>query len=119
MPGIPLARCCITRSQLDQQRAAAGVSLDGDKREPGGAKGSGLNLPDPSPDPEANLSRLESESRLKDVLAALPIEQRECLVLCELEQLTYKEIARVTEVPIGTVMSRLWRARTALMKYAS
>jgi DNA-directed RNA polymerase specialized sigma24 family protein len=40
---------------------------------------------------------------------------RECLVLRELEELSYKEVAHITGVPIGTVMSRLWRARQALM----
>ncbi|WP_436441429.1 sigma factor-like helix-turn-helix DNA-binding protein [Enterococcus faecium] len=39
---------------------------------------------------------------------------REVLVLCELEELSYREIARITEVPIGTVMSRHWRARQAM-----
>ena len=44
----------------------------------------------------------------------LPTDLRECLVLRELEELSYKEIAHVTNVPVGTVMSRLWRARQAL-----
>ena len=47
---------------------------------------------------------------------ALPADLRECLVLHELEELSYKEVAHVTGVPIGTVMSRLWRARKALMR---
>ncbi len=48
-------------------------------------------------------------------LEALPVELRECLVLRELEGLSYKEIGNVAGIPIGTVMSRLWRARQALM----
>jgi RNA polymerase sigma-70 factor (ECF subfamily) len=78
----------------------------------------GLDVHDPGPDPEAQYSRLQDRKRLTSALAALPIEQRECLVLCELEQLSYKDIARITQVPIGTVMSRLSRARSALMRIA-
>jgi RNA polymerase sigma-70 factor (ECF subfamily) len=43
---------------------------------------------------------------------------RECLVLRELEELSYKDIVRITGVPMGTVMSRLWRARQMLLTYA-
>lgn len=75
-----------------------------------------LDLPDPAPGPEAILAQRQEHARLDEALAALPVELRECLVLCELEQLSYKEIARITEVPIGTVMSRLWRARRALAR---
>ena len=68
----------------------------------------------PDPDPEAQYSGLQDRERLTSALAALPIEQRECLVLCELEQLSYKDIARITQVPIGTVMSRIHAAREKL-----
>lgn len=71
--------------------------------------------PDPADDPEAALARRQDAGRLERALAALPIELRECLVLKEFEELSYKEIARITGVPIGTVMSRLWRARQALI----
>ena len=47
-------------------------------------------------------------------LAKLPIEQRQPLLLVTLEQLTYAECADVLRIPVGTVMSRISRARTAL-----
>ena len=49
-------------------------------------------------------------------LAALPVLYREALVLRELEDLSYKEIACVIDVPVGTVMSRLARAREMMLK---
>jgi RNA polymerase sigma-70 factor (ECF subfamily) len=54
---------------------------------------------------------------LRDALAALPLEFREALVLRELEGLSYKEIAEIAEVPVGTVMSRLARARRQLQNH--
>jgi RNA polymerase sigma-70 factor (ECF subfamily) len=51
---------------------------------------------------------------LNDAIAALPVQFREVLVLRELEDLSYKDIARIAEIPIGTVMSRLARARRLL-----
>ena len=78
--------------------------------------GVGMDVPDPGPGPEAAFAQRQDLARLDEALAALPIEQRECLVLCELKQHSYKDIARITQVPIGTVMSRLWRARQALMR---
>ena len=73
-----------------------------------------LEIADLSDDPEAALGRQEDQKALSQVLEQLPPDLRECLVLRELEELSYKEIARVTDVPVGTVMSRLWRARQAL-----
>jgi RNA polymerase sigma-70 factor (ECF subfamily) len=75
-----------------------------------------MELPDPGPGPEAQLAQRQDLEQLDQALAALPMELRECLILCELERLSYKDIARVTGAPIGTVMSRLWRARQALMR---
>jgi RNA polymerase sigma factor (sigma-70 family) len=77
-----------------------------------------MEVRDPADDPEAALSRRQDWQRLQSVLAALPAELVECLVLKELEDMSYKEIAVVTGVPIGTVMSRLWRARQALVAVA-
>ena len=53
---------------------------------------------------------------LRQALDALPLEFREVIVLRELEGLSYKEISEVTDVPVGTVMSRLARARKRLQK---
>jgi RNA polymerase sigma-70 factor (ECF subfamily) len=75
-----------------------------------------LELPDPGPGPEALLAQRQDMEVLDKALAALPMELRECLILCELERLSYRDIARVTGAPIGTVMSRLWRARQALTR---
>jgi RNA polymerase sigma-70 factor, ECF subfamily len=68
--------------------------------------------------PEATLMRQDDERVLQKLLAALPVELRECLVMRELEELSYKEIARVIDAPIGTVMSRLWRGRKLLAEAA-
>jgi RNA polymerase sigma-70 factor, ECF subfamily len=100
---------------LKKRSARIEVSL-GNATDRVGVAGFGMDAPDPGPDPEAQYAMLQGQERLASALAALPIEQRECLVLCELEQLSYKEIARITQVPIGTVMSRLSRARSALMR---
>ena len=74
-----------------------------------------LQVHDLADDPEAALARREGTAQLDRALAALLPELRECLVLRELQELSYKEIGHVTGVPTGTVMSRLWRARQALM----
>jgi len=73
---------------------------------------------DPADDPETALSRAQDRAALATALAALPAELRECLVLRELEEMSYRDIAQVTGVPVGTVMSRLWRARRALLRHA-
>jgi RNA polymerase sigma-70 factor (ECF subfamily) len=64
--------------------------------------------------PEAQAIRAFDRRMLNEAIAALPAQFREVLVLRELEDLSYREIARVADVPIGTVMSRLSRARRLL-----
>jgi RNA polymerase sigma factor (sigma-70 family) len=67
-----------------------------------------------TPDPEAESIERDQERALDRLLLSLPEDHREVLVLREIEDLGYREIAAVTQVPIGTVMSRLARARAAL-----
>jgi len=74
---------------------------------------------DPRQEPEATLMREEDERLVQKLLARLPVELRECLVLREIEELSYKEIARIIDVPLGTVMSRLWRGRKLLAEAAA
>jgi RNA polymerase sigma-70 factor (ECF subfamily) len=80
--------------------------------EPGGAH---ADLPSPEPSPEAAYEAAERRGVLGHAIAALPAELRECLVLREFEDMSYRDIAVITGVPIGTVMSRLFRARRTLM----
>lgn len=75
----------------------------------------GVEAVDPEGDPLSALERSDGVRHLNVILAGLPDELRECLVLRELEELSYKEIAQITGAPIGTVMSRLWRARRTLL----
>jgi len=65
-------------------------------------------------DPEAILAKQSDAAMLRSTIEKLPEPFREALVLRELEDLSYKEIASITQVPIGTVMSRLARARQML-----
>ncbi|MGH7091597.1 MAG: sigma-70 family RNA polymerase sigma factor [Stellaceae bacterium] len=78
----------------------------------------GVALVDPGDDPEAALIKARALGRLDDLLARLPPELRETLVLRELESMSYRDIAQVTGAPIGTVMSRLWRARRLVAQAA-
>jgi RNA polymerase sigma-70 factor (ECF subfamily) len=68
--------------------------------------------------PEIALLRSRESRQVRDLIAALPVELREALVLREFEECSYKEIAETTQTPIGTVMSRLWRARQLLARAA-
>jgi RNA polymerase sigma factor (sigma-70 family) len=67
-------------------------------------------------DPETALLKIRRDRQVQALVAALPAELREVLVLRELEELSYREIAEITQTPIGTVMSRLFRARRFLAR---
>jgi len=84
--------------------APATVVVDRDKNDPA----------DESLDPEALVIQRQTVDTVRRALEALPADFREVLVLRELEGLSYKEIATIVGIPIGTVMSRLARARERL-----
>jgi RNA polymerase sigma factor (sigma-70 family) len=74
-----------------------------------------MDPPDEGPDPEAQLLQQHTVARVRSAIDELPPDFREVLVLREIEGMSYKEIAAVLRVPIGTVMSRLARARERLL----
>ena len=69
---------------------------------------------DASPTPEDHLIRLDNQAAINRALDDLHPQLREVLLLCDVEELKYKDIAVVLDVPIGTVMSRISRARRSL-----
>ena len=71
-------------------------------------------IPTEDDGPEVLAARNFDRRMLNEAIAALPLQFREALILRELEDLSYKDIARIAGVPIGTVMSRLARARRLL-----
>jgi len=66
------------------------------------------------PDPETQLLRTDGVARIERAIATLPARAREVLVLRELEGFSYQELSEVLDIPSGTVMSTLFRARRAL-----
>jgi len=69
---------------------------------------------DAEADPQLEVARQQEAEQLRRAIAQLPVEHREVLVLRDLEDLSYRQIAAIVGCPIGTVMSRLSRARTQL-----
>lgn len=65
-------------------------------------------------DPEAAFIKNANSQRIREAMQDLPLEYREILILRELEELSYKDIAEIVDIPLGTVMSRLSRARKEL-----
>ena len=102
-------------AHLKKRQSSMEVSLDAEIS--GGHKDTTYyDIPDSNPGPEDTVSRREEVAWVERELEALPTVLRECIVLRELEELSYKEIAEITDAPIGTVMSRLSRARQTLQK---
>jgi len=69
---------------------------------------------EPQASPESALLRRLDDDTIRRLVAALPRPFREAIVLREINELSYQEIAQVAGVPVGTVMSRLARARSML-----
>jgi RNA polymerase sigma-70 factor (ECF subfamily) len=66
--------------------------------------------------PEINLLHLTDRAALQSAMDKLPPLLLEVVLLCDVEEMKYKEIAAVLDIPIGTVMSRIARARASLRK---
>jgi RNA polymerase sigma-70 factor, ECF subfamily len=64
--------------------------------------------------PESILIAQANREMVQQALADLPVHFREILLLCEVEEMSYQEISETLVIPVGTVMSRLFRARKAL-----
>lgn len=95
-------------NQLRKQRSApAVVEIDADEE--------AANVQDDtSPDPHTvHVSRIQHE-RVREAIQQLAVHFREVIVLREYEELSYQEIAHLLDLPVGTVMSRLGRARSQL-----
>ena len=84
----------------------ATVTLDGDDEQ--------NLLPADTATPESILIAQADRETVQQALAELPVHFREILLLCEVEEMSYQEIAETLGIPAGTVMSRLFRARKAL-----
>lgn len=95
--------------QLSDDDPAAAEALHGAVEIPGFAR-------QPAPDPQAALIAAADAQALHQAVAELPSVFRETLVLREFNGLDYRQIAELTAVPIGTVMSRLARARAQLLR---
>lgn len=86
-------------------RATATVPLDEEDS---------LEIPASAGTPESLFIDHAQEQMLQSAMEELPLRFREILLLCEVEEMSYQEIAETLSVPLGTVMSRLSRARKAL-----
>ena len=84
----------------------ATVPIDGETDE--------SSMPVENTTPESILIAQASRESVQQALVDLPVPFREILLLCEVEEMSYQEIAETLAIPIGTVMSRLFRARKAL-----
>jgi RNA polymerase sigma factor (sigma-70 family) len=76
----------------------------------------GDKVPGPTPSPDSALARDLFDPDIEAALAELPPEYRAAVVLCDIEELTYEEIAQALDVKIGTVRSRIHRGRSMLRK---
>ncbi len=82
-----------------------------------GASDYSLQLEDPAERPDAYIQRLELSQLIEQGIARLPADQRLALTLCDVHGYAYEEISEITGMPMGTVKSRINRARGKVREY--
>ena len=97
---------------IAKNRPKAVITTDGE----GLFEQAGLEMVETQASPEAILIEKTNAEHLNLAIAALPLSYREVLVLREIEDLSYQEISKLLSIPMGTVMSRLARARNLLIQ---
>lgn len=97
-----------------RQRRVISVSIDGDDDENPAA-----HLPSGEPTPAERLEQNERQKAVREAINSLRKEYREIIVYSDMEQLSYEEISKILRCPVGTVKSRLNRARNNLRKKLS
>lgn len=100
--------CCHVWRQTDSRKARFEQHISDGNGEDGAGE---YDIASEDDTPEMASIRRSEQARVRAVISALPEAMREILVLRELEDLSYKQIAEIIDAPIGTVMSRLARAR--------
>ena len=95
-----------------RQRRGVNVSIDAEEDE----KGAAAELASEMPTPEESVEMSERQRAVREAIASLSDEYREVIVLADIRGLSYDETADVLNCPVGTVKSRLNRARAALRK---
>jgi RNA polymerase sigma-70 factor (ECF subfamily) len=100
------------RTRLERASDSLDASFSGD--DDGATLGD--RLADPHPSPESHAAGMELRVRIQQALAQLSPELREAVILRDLEDMDYKEIAQVLRIPEGTVKSRISRGRGELAR---
>jgi RNA polymerase sigma factor (sigma-70 family) len=111
---LQIVRNVAYRALRKRREGANVVPLDQDLSPNGLENRIDRSLVEPPSDAETELSRMQDLKLVDDAMTRLPVDLLECIVLYEVNGRSYKEIARITDAPIGTVMSRMWRARRKL-----
>lgn len=107
-----VSNVCLDFLRRKSRRPAVSLSIEDD-----GGEETQLELPDESQSPELLLERSLTRDAVRRGLGVLPPEQRQILLLREIQGLSYEEIAHVLELEAGTVKSRIFRARKRLCAF--
>jgi RNA polymerase sigma-70 factor (ECF subfamily) len=108
------ANHCKNRIKYLARRPTEGVDMDDTGRQPAPAAGSGPALQAHIDGPDVLMEAAEMDKIMQRAIEALPEEHRLLVILRDVEEMSYDEIAEITALPEGTIKSRLHRARMAI-----